>query len=427
MLKYFVMTVQDILLATILAGFVLAYMRQVLKEQGFEAIAGIYEKIAVFGSLVLSILAAIYKNSAKGFLNQIWNLRLYGVILGVFVIFWIFVIVGIFAKRVGAVGQGTAAMLLSGLMIFYAYPDVWAFPYEILLTNVSWYSSGFLMKMAGILLGLLLVYLASLALYKGCLTLSRKNVLILGGILLCVNEFKQIFAALSIMMSRRIIANNHTIFIICKNSVNYGDYYVYLALLLALIVLAIVAVRSFTYNEPYENSAQKRKIIAKWRFRRRWSILSLVTVILSVLSMTWFDALANVPVQLSPIEAYTSEDDENIYIDTSLVDDGKLHRFGLEAESGKICRIIVIQKPNGTGYAAGMDACDVCGETGYYEKNGQVICNKCDVVMNITTIGFPGGCNPFTFDYTVKNGVIIIPKEGILQYEDEFKLTSSAD
>ena len=81
----------------------------------------------------------------------------------------------------------------------------------------------------------------------------------------------------------------------------------------------------------------------------------------------------------------------------------------------------LIKKPNSSAYGIGLDACDVCGETGYYEKNGQVVCNLCDVVMNISTIGFKGGCNPIVIPYEVNNGQIIVPISGLLEYEREFK------
>jgi uncharacterized membrane protein len=81
----------------------------------------------------------------------------------------------------------------------------------------------------------------------------------------------------------------------------------------------------------------------------------------------------------------------------------------------------VIQKPNSSSYGIGLDACDICGETGYYEKNDQVVCNLCDVVMNINTIGFKGGCNPIIIDYSIQDGNIVVPINGLLEYESEFK------
>ena len=41
--------------------------------------------------------------------------------------------------------------------------------------------------------------------------------------------------------------------------------------------------------------------------------------------------------------------------------------------------------------------------------------------MNINTIGFKGGCNPIVIPYTISNGSIYVPIEGLLEYEKEFK------
>ena len=59
-----------------------------------------------------------------------------------------------------------------------------------------------------------------------------------------------------------------------------------------------------------------------------------------------------------------------------------------------IVRFIVVKKPKGGSYGIGLDACDICGLAGYYERNDEVVCKRCDVVMNKSTIGFKGGCNP---------------------------------
>lgn len=136
--------------------------------------------------------------------------------------------------------------------------------------------------------------------------------------------------------------------------------------------------------------------------------------------MTVVYNIANQEVELSPIEE-TVIDSDNMYITFEQVSDGHLHRFGYTTENGVQIRVIVIQKPNSSQYGIGLDACDICGETGYYEKNGQVVCNLCDVVMNINTIGFKGGCNPIVIDYSIENGQIIIPLAGLEEYEDEFK------
>jgi uncharacterized membrane protein len=70
-------------------------------------------------------------------------------------------------------------------------------------------------------------------------------------------------------------------------------------------------------------------------------------------------------------------------------------------------RYIVVKK-NETAYGVGLDACDVCGPTGYYERKGQIVCILCDVVMNKSTIGLPGGCNPVPLPFRVEGGNMII-------------------
>ena len=72
-------------------------------------------------------------------------------------------------------------------------------------------------------------------------------------------------------------------------------------------------------------------------------------------------------------------------------------------------------------YGIGLDACDICGEKGYYEREGQVVCNLCNVVMNINTIGFKGGCNPIVIEYKIQDGNIIVPIAELVKHEDIFK------
>ena len=64
---------------------------------------------------------------------------------------------------------------------------------------------------------------------------------------------------------------------------------------------------------------------------------------------------------------------------------------------------------------------EVCGSAGYYERGSQVVCKRCDVVMNINTIGFKGGCNPIPLAYEVNGGSLIFRLEDLLTGEKEFR------
>lgn len=51
-------------------------------------------------------------------------------------------------------------------------------------------------------------------------------------------------------------------------------------------------------------------------------------------------------------------------------------------------RFIVV----GTGnvlFGVGLDACEICEVVGYYERENEVVCLNCDVIITKQTIGFP--------------------------------------
>jgi uncharacterized membrane protein len=83
-------------------------------------------------------------------------------------------------------------------------------------------------------------------------------------------------------------------------------------------------------------------------------------------------------------------------------------------------RFIVIKK-SAAAYGVGLDACYICGSTGYYERRDGVVCRLCDVVMNKSTIGFKGGCNPVPLAYRVRDGALIVSLEDLENEKGRFK------
>ncbi|MBR2664204.1 MAG: DUF2318 domain-containing protein, partial [Clostridia bacterium] len=110
-----------------------------------------------------------------------------------------------------------------------------------------------------------------------------------------------------------------------------------------------------------------------------------------------------------------------IYISTDQVNDGNLHRFEYVTDNKVEVRWIIVKKPGGGSFGVGLDACDVCGTAGYYQRGDQVVCKRCDVVMNINTIGFKGGCNPIPLAFRIDGGYIIFKMSDIIASEKEFK------
>jgi uncharacterized membrane protein len=172
-------------------------------------------------------------------------------------------------------------------------------------------------------------------------------------------------------------------------------------------IMPVLAWRgSLNVGDEFANPAQRRKAYASARRLRRWCALVAAGYVLSIVSLTAIRAYDEQEVVLSPAEPMEIAGSE-IIIPLSDVNDGHLHRFAYETSGGVETRFIVIKKSE-TAYGVGLDACDICGATGYYERKGDVICRLCDVVMNTSTIGFSGGCNPVPLGYVVREGNMVV-------------------
>ncbi len=415
MLKYLVDATRQLASMMVLCGLILSFVRVAYSSRRM-----VIPQVGMLLGFIFAIALTVVKKTTNKINMGTWNLWIYSVSLGAFVLFLIFALLGKKWKNFGEIAASAALGLEICMLLFNYLPSFLVMPHTILLAEETMISTSFLLKLIGVLFGLILTFLAGFAAYKCCSSLSKGANFAFLLIGLLVEMFRDVATAFGIMLSKRMISSNHTLFMISKYASNWSDGFLYFSLLLGVAAAVIILLKGIHVNEPYTNPAEHRKIRAKWRFRRRWSTTVLVCVVLSVLTLTVVDAYANREVELSPIEDALIQDGA-VYVSFEQVNDGHLHRFGYTTDSGTVIRFIVIKKPNSSAYGIGLDACDICGETGYYEKDGQVVCNLCDVVMNINTIGFKGGCNPIIIDYQIENGYIIVPIDGLLEYESEFK------
>jgi uncharacterized membrane protein len=281
------------------------------------------------------------------------------------------------------------------------------------------FSTDFLFKLIGYLAGILLTLLFGGALYRVDRQLPGKLSRPFLTAALAVNLVSQAALLVQLLYARRMIRLSRTLFNVLKQTINHSDVFLYAVLTLAAVFALALWFRNRRPQEPGANPAERRKIKATARRYRRWSAVALVCCVISVLCLTVVRSYSERVVTLSPAEPMDIVGGE-ILLPVERVDDGRLHRFAYTASDGVKVRVIVILK-NAASYGVGLDACDICGPTGYYERGDEVICKLCDVVMNKATIGFKGGCNPVPLAYTLANGRIIIQTDSLEQEKGRFK------
>ncbi len=410
MLKYFIAVVEALLLYGTVIGLLFAAAKQLNAKNKTTAIF-----TGVFAGIGFAIIIACLTQFTTVIKRGYWNIWFMLIGIGAAIIYavcmWIFA--GKKKGKILAAVWNTAGAVLAADMIAYSLPAVLMFPGEFVLADESVFSTEFLLKLIGYLLGFLIVILTAVAVYRVVRALPAGWIRVLFTAVLalfCVTASGVLIQS----MFNRWIKVSSGLFGYSSFVVNNFNGFLIGVVLISLIFPVVLIVLSGGKTREYNNPAQKRRIRAESRGKRRWAVFLIVLFGLGIITLTGLKSYNDREVVLSPAEPFELAGEE-IHIPTQQIEDGHLHRFAFKASDNTEVRFIVIKK-NEAAYGVGLDACDICGETGYFERDGQVVCKLCDVVMNKSTIGFKGGCNPIPLAYTMANGQMVI-KTGDLEAE----------
>ncbi|UTD13888.1 DUF2318 domain-containing protein [Treponema denticola] len=314
---------------------------------------------------------------------------------------------------------GTSVFLYTAATIFYYLPVIITLSTTLVNYGESAVSTLVLYRLIGYLLGIVFIILASLSIYKTLIKLSdiELNITVIAS--LCILGITQVVVIIQRLYSLRIIPRNDFIFLFIATVVNNGNFFIFAVIVFIMFAPILLWKKNIKITEAYNNNAELRKIKAKKRNAKRWARFSLSLLLISVFSLSFLRFYVDREVPLSPPENYTIADGMAV-ISLEQLEDDKLHRYEYITEQGISMRFIAIKKSEGA-YGVGLDACDICGPSGYFERNNEVICKLCDVVMNKATIGFPGGCNPVPIPYIVHDGNIKIKISDLESEAHRFK------
>ncbi|MDR0670218.1 MAG: DUF2318 domain-containing protein [Treponema sp.] len=416
MLKYLIQVVQNLLSTAILSALLAAL---VWKTAGAE---GAGKRRFLLGgtagcaaALVVAVLRRTTRFINREYLNTaVLSLAIPGALFFI-VLLWAFRT----RKELREKLLSWVTPVLAGALLFYALPTIFLYPPEFLLPGQSVFTTDFLYKLIGFLAGLLAVVLSGLGLFETAKVLPLSRIKIVLSAALFVNLVHQLSVIVQFLLARRIIAVPRPVFRMMVWIINHNSVFLYLIMGLSFCIPLLLCLANLGPLPVARNPAERRKLRALRRAEWRWGTVVAGAYIVAVLSLTVIKSYNERGVTLTPAEPMTIIGKE-IIIPIEKIADGHLHRYNYLAADDIEMRFIVIKK-NEVAYGVGLDACDICGPTGYYERKNQVICRLCDVVMNISTIGFKGGCNPVPLAYTLRSGNMVIDTENLEKERNRFK------
>ena len=373
---------------------------------------------------IISALISAYIRRLPNYVNRA-NLGFYSMIpVIISAIFIIFILV--FEKKIKSKSEVVFENLLGSMVSiniissFFCYmPSFFLQMDSFVYYGESAVSTIVLFRVIGFVLAIIMLLLSLFVIYRTGMKLESSK---LKGILIfsmLVRGITQLNVIVSRLYSLKIIPKNSTVFVITAYITNNARIFDFALMAVLIIVPVILWLQNIKITESYRNNAEFRKIVYNMRRRRHLAQFFLFVMIINILSLSVIKTYANREVPLSAPEDYKLENG-HIEITLDSVSDGHLHRYVYEARDGKKVRFIVVQKSQGS-YGVGLDACEICGPSGYFERNNEVVCKLCDVVMNKGTIGFKGGCNPIPFEYKVHDQKIKIDIEVLENLSYVFK------
>ncbi|MFT8705261.1 Fe-S-containing protein [Bifidobacterium aquikefiricola] len=338
------------------------------------------------------------------------------------------IVVVVFARRITRdwnrhavwlhVGNAVAGIAIA-FTIFRALPDVILELTIFIEPGDPVFTSAMLLRALGFILGVAASIIVACMFRSTRLTAAPLWFTVATLMLLALTLVQHLTSLLTVMLSVGDIMLHGLGFHLLVWLINNAGWLI-IAQVWVFIVPAIASVvAGFSMPVAAQNQADSRRHTAVKRramLSAAWTVIAAIGV---TFALTYGVAQTNKQPVLSPPERYSLSRD-TATIRYSQVEDGHLHRFQYTAKDGTVMRFIVIKK-NGGAYGIGLDACDNCGDAGYYEKDGKIICKRCDVAINLATIGFRGGCNPIPFPYTTNHGAIVINTADLDALSSHFK------
>ncbi len=306
------------------------------------------------------------------------------------------------------------------LSLFYITPQVYQFTREFVYFGETSISTAAILRAIGFSMGIVVCFVTFLSTYKVISALDDKYAFKLSTLGMFIYMLDYGLRATKSLQRMHIIPLSDIVFQIMIFADNNYKWMIYAMFAVAIMMLVLVVVKNWKVTGEFPNNAARRKMKAKFMKRRRWSYCLMFQALLSIFILSAVYEYDTKEVELAPPQPYKLEDNI-IMIPLSDIDDGHLHRFSYKTPNGYDVRFLAVKKPIGTSYGLGLDACEICGVAGYFERGEDVVCKRCDVVMNKATIGFKGGCNPIPFPYEVENETIYINVEDLEREEKRFK------
>lgn len=303
-------------------------------------------------------------------------------------------------------------------LALYRGMEIWIIPVTTFTTAEHIVSMAVGVRLAGFAVGLFIAIVGSYLIYQAAKALRDRRLVTVFIVQVAALLFQQIVFIIQMLMARQIIPSRLVIKFMAP-LIDHQSWFIFIVFLVVLLVPFALFLQKRPDRPEGANPAEYRKIVSHYLHKKRWGTASVFALVIMVCLSSFGSAYANKKETVIPAIPLQAQNGQ-VKVPLEKVNDGHLHRYSYRGDKGTVVRFIIVRK-GGSSYGVGLDACEICGPTGYIERDSQIVCKLCDVVMNKTTIGMPGGCNPIPLKYKIESGVLTVAQEDLDKAQETFR------
>ena len=295
MFKYLWTVTQDLFLAVTLTTLMHVTLTRLLGEKGTRV-----HWSALGAGVIASVALAAVKFNTRLIISSHWNHYIYAVILALtFIVLLMTVLCG--RKENAGMSAGTgilcaAGSLLSATLIFYSLPGVLLYPFSFNTMGQGYFSSYYMVRLAGWLGALILLFVYSRLLSRCALYIKdyglvplALNTGLFSFAVYCfgrffvpwVNQAKWLKWPVKYSDASHGWIGGWMMF-----TANHSMLFIWIAAVIAVLLAILLFRQGMVIREPYDNPAQLRKLKARNRHWRRMAAGVLACLILCAVIMT---------------------------------------------------------------------------------------------------------------------------------------------
>jgi FTR1 family protein len=269
-----------------------------------------------------------------------------------------------------------------------------------------------LLDFIGGVLGLALAIGLGVAIFKGSRKVNLRKFFAVTTLVLLVVATQLVVSGVHELSEARILPSGPREMALIGPIVNNEAFFFVVVVALALFMVA--AQRIQAGGMPVAEQLpppERRKALAELRRERFWKTAAMAVGVLIIISIAVEFIYSRTAQAVTPPEELSITDGE-VRVPVSRLADHKLHHFVVTAAGANVRFIAILD--NTDTVRAGLDACLICGNQGYYQDGANVICRNCAAAVYVPTIGVAGGCNPIHIDYHVEGETLVIAEAALV-------------